>query len=167
MATSNHKDLTGVSLHEPKGAAAASANTAYVADGAGSGAWEKIDVDSINTSSVKNVNLHALTYKFEDISTASSQWVVAPLAGDIQQIYTVIDGAIATADCGISFEIGGVAVTGGGVTVTQSGSAAGDVDSATPSGANTVTAGQAIEVISDGASTNAVDMTVTFLMDVA
>ena len=37
--TVQHSALTGAELHEPKGAAAASANTVYVATGAGSGAW--------------------------------------------------------------------------------------------------------------------------------
>jgi hypothetical protein len=35
-----HSSLTGTNDHEPKGAAAAVANTAYVADGAGSGDWK-------------------------------------------------------------------------------------------------------------------------------
>lgn len=34
-----HNTLTGASLHEPKGAATATAGQTYVADGAGSGAW--------------------------------------------------------------------------------------------------------------------------------
>lgn len=34
-----HASLTGANLHEPKGVAAASANTVYVANGAASGAW--------------------------------------------------------------------------------------------------------------------------------
>lgn len=34
-----HKDLTGVQLHEPKGAATAAAGSVYVSDGAGSGSW--------------------------------------------------------------------------------------------------------------------------------
>jgi hypothetical protein len=34
-----HASLTGANLHEPKGAATASANQAYIANGAGSGAW--------------------------------------------------------------------------------------------------------------------------------
>ena len=37
--TVQHSALTGAELHEPKGAAAASANTVYVANGSGSGAW--------------------------------------------------------------------------------------------------------------------------------
>lgn len=38
----DHAALTGSELHEWKGAAAASDNTVYVADGAGSGNWEHI-----------------------------------------------------------------------------------------------------------------------------
>ena len=35
-----HNTLTGASLHEPKGVAAALSGLAYISDGAGSGAWE-------------------------------------------------------------------------------------------------------------------------------
>lgn len=52
----NHASLTGAELHECKGADSAAANTVRVSDGAGSGTWQKITSDSINTSSVKNVN---------------------------------------------------------------------------------------------------------------
>ena len=34
-----HSALTGADLHEPKGVAAASAGTVYIADGVGSGSW--------------------------------------------------------------------------------------------------------------------------------
>jgi len=40
MANVQHSSLTGAELHEPKGVAAASADTVYVADGGGSGNWE-------------------------------------------------------------------------------------------------------------------------------
>ena len=39
MADVQHSALTGATLHEPKGAAAASAGEVYIADGAASGAW--------------------------------------------------------------------------------------------------------------------------------
>lgn len=52
----NHASLTGAELHECKGADSAAANTVRVSDGAGSGAWQKITSDSINTSSIKNIN---------------------------------------------------------------------------------------------------------------
>jgi len=36
-----HSSLTGADLHEPKGAASATSGQVYVADGAGSGTWQK------------------------------------------------------------------------------------------------------------------------------
>ena len=39
---SEHRNLTGVSLHEPKGVAAASAETYYKANGSGSGTWSPL-----------------------------------------------------------------------------------------------------------------------------
>ena len=87
-----------------------------------------------------------------DLSTASSAFAVAPVRGRIVKVYSVIYNAITGADAVWTMEINGVAVTGVSVTVTQSGSAAGDVDSDEPTGANTVNPGDAIEFISDGAS---------------
>lgn len=42
-----HELLPDGKLHEPKGIVAASANTAYVANGAGTGTWQKIGSDAI------------------------------------------------------------------------------------------------------------------------
>ena len=165
--TVNHKDLTGASLHEPKGVASASAHNVYVANGSGSGTWEKVDKDAINTSSIKNLNKIYLTYTIPDISTSGSHFVVTPIAGDINKIYSTINNAITSANCGLTFEIGGTAVTNGAITIAHSGSAAGTVDSSTPSGQKTLTAGQAIEIITDGASSTACRATITFELDVS
>lgn len=102
-----------------------------------------------------------LTVKMTDVSTAGSYWVTTPVAGTVTKIYSVISGAITGADAALTFEIAGTAITSGGMTVAYSGSAAGVVDSSTPSAANTVTAGQAIECITDGASTGTVVSTIT------
>ena len=166
MADVQHSALTGASLHEPKGVAAASANTVYGADGAGSGSWAKIAVANINTSSVKNVNKIYLTYSIADLNTAASYYMVVPLAGVISKIYSVIDGALATADTIITHEIANVAVTNGTITITQAGSAAGDVDSATPTAARTLTAGQALEIICDGGTSSTTKCTLTYEIDV-
>jgi hypothetical protein len=149
MAT-EHVNIADGERHEPKGIASATTGEIYQADGSESGDWKQPTV--------------ALTVKMEDISTAQSVWVVAPFAGVIETIYSVIDGAITSADCGITTELAGVAVTGGGLTITQSGSAAGDVDSATPSALNVVAAGDAIEIISDGLSATAVDAVFTLVI---
>jgi len=96
-----------------------------------------------------------------NISSASSSWVVSPFGGDITKIETVIDTAITTGDATITAELGGTLVTGSSITIANSGSAPGDVDSSSPTGANTVTAGQAIEIITDGGSTVASKAVVT------
>lgn len=106
----------------------------------------------------------AVTTTLTDISTASSAFVAAPVAGTVTSIRTVLGGAITGADAAITTEINGVAITGGALTVANAGSAAGDRDSATPSAANTVAVGDALEVITDGASTNTVPLYVTFII---
>lgn len=113
---------------------------------------------------MRTLNDYFLTAKVTDISTAGSTFVAVPDAGNIVKIYTSIKNAITTADAAITFEIGGTAVTNGAITVTQSGSAAGDVDSSTPTAANRVEEGESIEIISDGASATACEMIVTFVI---
>ena len=116
------------------------------------------------TATAAELDQFILTGTIADISTGASSWVACPCAATIEEIYTVIDGAVTVADAAISFEIGGTAVTGGGITIAYSGSAAGTVDSATPTALNTLTAGQAIEIITDGGSTDAAIAVVTFVM---
>lgn len=99
---------------------------------------------------IDRVKSYVLTLDIADLSAEASYYLVAPLAGRISKIYSVIDGAVATADVTITAKIATVAVTGGVVTIATAGSAAGDVDSATPTAANTVTAGQAIEFLVTG-----------------
>jgi hypothetical protein len=113
---------------------------------------------------MRTLNDYFLTAKVTDISTAGSTFVAVPDVGNIVKIYTSIKNAITTADAAITFEIGGTAVTNGAITVTQAGSAAGDVDSSTPSAANRVEEGGSIEIISDGASATACEMIVTFVI---
>ena len=166
MANKQHNALTGSSLHEPKDVAAASVDNLYAADGAGSGTFRKITHASMDKTSVKNVNLIYISYEILDVSTAKSMWLPCPKAGKIIKIYSVLHGAIATGDVDLTFEIDGVLVTNGIITITQSGSAAGDLDNSTPSANNVLTAGQAIEIITDGVSTGTVNVTLTFEIDI-
>ena len=149
MATA-HSTLTGADLHEPKGVASANADDIYIANGSGSGAW-----------SAANNNIY-LSVTLANVSAASSVWIPSPCTGNITKIQTIINGAIATSDVVISTEINGTAVTNGNITITQSGSAAGDVDSSSPSGNRTLAIGNKLEVITNGASTNTVIATVMF-----
>ena len=106
-----------------------------------------------------------LTVKMTTVSTAGSTWIVCPVKAKINKIYSVLNGTIATADAAITVEIGGVAVTNAGITIAYSGSAAGDIDSSTPTAKNVVNAGQAIEIITSGASTNAIAADFTLVME--
>lgn len=74
----------------------------------------------------------------------------SPVAGTITKLTSVLEAALTTGDATITPSIGGVAVTDGALTITQASSAAGDVDTASPSALNTVTAGQAVALTVGG-----------------
>ena len=150
----HHKDLTGVDLHEPKGAASAAAGTVYVADGLGSGSWLP--------RLPNNVILNA---RIDDVSTAGDIYIPVPIAGVITRISTTLGAAISVADANITFSINGVAIDGSAITIAFTGSAPGDVDSSTPSGHNTVAVGNQIKVSTDGGSTTTAPLTVSILID--
>ena len=101
-----------------------------------------------------------IPFYIADVSTAGQIYI--PIGdesqGDIIEIRTALNGAISGADADLSAKIGGVAVTNSLITIAQSGSAAGDTDVSRPTGANTVRAGDAIEIDTDGASTGTVEV---------
>lgn len=113
---------------------------------------------------MRTLNDYFLTVKMADVSTAGSVFVVAPDSGKIIKINSVLGGAIATANAAITTEINGVAVTGGAITIATASSAAGDVDSAEPTAANSVEEGGVIEIITDGASTNTIPVEFTIII---
>ena len=113
---------------------------------------------------MRTLNDYFISGRVADISTAGSTFVAVPDGGRIIKIMTVLQGAISGGNAAITFEIGGTAVTGGGITVAHSGSAAGDVDSATPTAANRVEEDGTIEMITDGGSTGAKKLLVTFVI---
>ena len=113
---------------------------------------------------MRTLNDYFLHAAIADVSTASSTFVPVPDGGKIIKIITALQGAIGTADAAITFEIGGTAVTGGAITVANSGSAAGDVDTAEPTAANVVLEDGTIEMITDGGSTGAKKLNVTFVI---
>lgn len=113
---------------------------------------------------MRTLNDYFLTAEIEDVSTASSTFVAVPDGGKIVKIITALQGAISGGNAAISFEIGGTAVTNGGITVAHSGSAAGTVDSSTPTAANRVEEDGTIEMITDGGSTGTKKLLVTFVI---
>lgn len=115
-------------------------------------------VETAGGQSVKKVYLN--TY-IGDISTAGQIYVVSPVSGTITKIYSVINGAITSANTILTPKLAGTAITGGAITIDYSGSAQGDVDSSTPTALNTIVAGDAIEIETDGGSTGTVKTILT------
>lgn len=99
-----------------------------------------------------------------DLTGASPKYAVAPIAGTINKIYSIIDGALATGDATLTPSINGVAITGGAITITQAGSAAGDLDESTPTAANTVAAGDKLSIAIGGTNSAARRCQVLFLI---
>lgn len=95
-----------------------------------------------------------VTVRIPDLSGAASFFALSPVAGTITKVRSVIEGTV-DVDTTLTPKIGGVAVADGALSITASGSAAGDVDEATPSDDNTVTAGGAIELACGGEGSTA------------
>ena len=147
--TIEHKNITNTNLHEAKGASAATTDTVLHAS-SGVNAWKFQEFA---------LNLH-----IADLVTNTTYYLATPYAGTITSITSVIDNAFTTADCVITAKIGTTAVTSGVLTITQSGSAAGDVDTVSPSGANTLTANQAVNFVVTGSNTTATACTITVIL---
>ncbi len=103
-----------------------------------------------NLGVLEHVEMEKVSSKASDAEVF--RWV-ADRAGTLTAIRTVLNAALATADATVQAKINGTNVTSGLVTITQAGSAAGDVDSATPSAANTFVAGDVVSLTVAGGST--------------
>lgn len=155
-----HADLTGSNIHEPKGADSASADEVFVADGAGSGTFEKITTDSIDTTSVLNVNKFTLSVVLDDISTSSTIYVPVTRDCTLDKVTSALQGAIGTADATITIA-NYVGTTSATMVVAYSGSAAGDIDTVSPASNNTFTGDTFLRISTDGASSNTVKLILT------
>ncbi len=156
-----HNALTGTSLHWPRTIeASATSDTGKVVTPHGSVAGTG-ELRLLAESEISGKQ-EFLSVKITDISTAGTVYIPTPFAGTVTSIDSVIDGAIITVDCGITTGISGVNITNGAITIAFTGSAAGDLDSATPTALNTFTSTDYLEVTTDGASTNVVDAVILF-----
>lgn len=96
-----HRNLTGASLHEPKGAATASANTVYTANGLGSGSWQLPKLLGVETALAGQVYIAdgAGSGTFETVfdtpvgrsSLANASVIVAVAAGAIHTPASYVD----------------------------------------------------------------------------
>lgn len=127
------------------------------------------DVGSAATARANiGANKLALTVRASNLVGADAKVyrVVSPVAGTLKTIRTVIDAALATGNATLTTKINAGAVTNGVVTITQAASAAGDVDLATATAANTVAAGDIVSVTVGGTNdSTSVAAEVTFYIE--
>jgi len=102
------------------------------------------------TATAAELNEVFLQVYVNDLSAERSYYMVSPHAGTISAIRSVVDAAVATANITLTFSGPGGSMTGGVVTIATAGSGAGDIDTATPSTNNVLTAGQAISFVVTG-----------------
>lgn len=142
-----HRNLTGASLHEPKGVELAAVNEVYHADGLGSGAW----TDPLNR--INNLNEFYLPGIIPDVSAPGSNvFFYIPTACQLTHLQTVQYGAITLVDSIISIYKNGV-LQGQTLTVSFTGSGAGVTDSLTLAPVYSFVAGDTLEFRTDGGST--------------
>jgi hypothetical protein len=96
-------------------------------------------------------------------TNTNTGFVVVPVAGEVVAIYSVINGTMTTGDETLSFAVSG-GTTMGDIVIDQSSAAAGVVDTLAPSANNAVTAGQTIDVTTDGANGTATTAKITVLI---
>ena len=97
-------------------------------------------------------------------ANAAVHRVVSPVAGTIEKIQSVINGALTTGNATLTGKINTTAITSGALTITQAGSAAGDVDVATPTAANVVAVGDVVSVTVSGTNDATKKANVTVLI---
>lgn len=111
-----------------------------------------------------------LTVKLTDVSTASTAYIVVPVTGTISQIWSVLNGAIATHDVSLTISVApkdSLVFTdylSQQVTIATSGSKGGTMDTATLSGV-TVEGGGVIAIRTSGYSTNTISAEITIRVE--
>ena len=105
---------------------------------------------------------HKITQADVDRGNADTSEV----ATDGNQITTTLDGAVVAGATSVTLTSAAGFPKTGTITIANSGSAAGDLDTLEPSSNNTFSAGDKLEVETDGGSTNAIQVDLTFVYDI-
>lgn len=133
--------------------------------------YEQSALNVALTQAVTAAGKLLITFNTAAIGTSTAYHFTVPIAGTIEAVYSVLNGAITTDDAVLTLAHNGsgsfVNVTGGAITIATSGSAAGDQDSATPSALNTVAAGDIIRITDDGAAGGTSTAGITVVVDVS
>lgn len=142
--------------------ATATVDKVYVSNGAGSGAWQKIETDQLDAA-IKSINKGVITAFISDIASGTAElnraYLIMPYACTVAKVYSVINRSLATADATLTCA-NNAGSSMGTIVVAFSGSAAGDIDSLTPVSNNTFAAGERMLISSDGGGSNTVPATI-------
>lgn len=155
-----HATLTGADLHEPKGVAAASANTVYIANGSGSGSWTKVGSSGIDTSTVKNLNKEQMFGAYIDIGTAGTRYLGFAKPVRVDKIVTVIQSATAGAATILTFK-NNSGLTMGTINIPN-GAPAGALYTLNPVVNNDFLVDTRIQIDSDGGTSTNTNVQFTF-----
>lgn len=147
-----HRDLTGADLHEPKGASGASANTVYVSNGAGSGAWNKIGINQIDTASLKNANRSQVFLGSLDLGSVMNRYQAFVAPCTVTKILLTTYTDMAGADTILTFR--NAAGTSMGTMTVPAAAQEGTVVVFNPAGNNVFAANTRMTISSDGGATN-------------
>lgn len=175
-----HNTLTGADLHEPKGVDSASAGTVYVADGSGSGTWQKAEAADVTVGDANGVftgtNVESVLYElyqinnlvegqFTDVSSVETVLLPIPFSCTLLSIKMILSGPITVADATITVSRSDGASMGTQV-IEYAGSAEGTSFTFTPSGNASMTGGthNYIKLVSDGGSTTSAKLYVQALI---
>lgn len=104
----------------------------------------KVGKTTVGDLAIAAGNKITISLDIADGTAEAVYYLLSPVAGTISKIYTVTDGIVSTADITVTAAIGATGVTGGVVTIATAASAAGDIDVATPSALNIITAWAAV-----------------------
>jgi hypothetical protein len=89
-----HKDLTGADLHEPKGVTGAPSGSVYVSNGSGSGTWKKVGSTELDTANVPALNTRVQSVYHPNIRTANkAAYSNVQLPGTLIRVAGIIDGS--------------------------------------------------------------------------
>jgi hypothetical protein len=118
------------------------------------GVWVEFDADDVQSHVVGKV---FVPLKVATIAGSNTYYAVTPVAGRVTKIWSIIEGVLTTGDATLTAKINGTGITTGVLTITQSGSAAGDVDSAVPTALNVVAAGDKLSLTVGGSNATATE----------
>ncbi len=132
----------------------------FIRDVDTTGVWVEFDEAKLGDYLANNkVYVQA---RVETLVGANVYYALAPVAGRVTKIWSVIEGVLTTGDATLTAKIGATAITTGVLTITQAGSAAGDVDVATPTALNVVAAGSTLSATVGGTNATASKAQVVF-----